>query len=226
MPKVLLVLTSVDKYPDGSPTGWYLPEAAHPYMKFKQAGFDIEWASITGTATCDPSSIDASKDDKECMDFIKEAIAGASQTKLDDVDTGAYDAVLFVGGFGTMWDFPESAACEKVIKAMYAAGKVVAAVCHGPIVFKNIEVDGVHILKGKEVTGFTNAEENAMGKYAVVSEPSGPGSCEDVLAAKGALFKDGGVFEANVCIAGNIYTGQNPPSAGPLAEAVVAALCK
>ena len=36
----------------------------------------------------------------------------------------------------------------------------------------------------------------------------------------GGLFKDGGVFKPNVCVAGNLMTGQNPPSAGPLAVQV------
>jgi putative intracellular protease/amidase len=32
------------------------------------------------------------------------------------------------------------------------------------------------------------------------------------------------VFKENVCVAGNIYTGQNPPSAGPLAKKLVEVL--
>ena len=81
--------------------------------------------------------------------------------------------------------------------------------------------DGTSLVKDKEITGFTNAEENAVSKYEVVSEPSGPSSCEDALKAAGAIFKDGGVFQANVCVAGNLLTGQNPPSAAPLAEAML-----
>ena len=34
-----------------------------------EAGFDVEWASITGSAMCDPDSVDASKEDAECMKF-------------------------------------------------------------------------------------------------------------------------------------------------------------
>merc|ERR1712046_430152 len=67
---VLLVCTSVDKYPDGSSTGWYLPEAAHPYWKFVEAGWTVKWASIAGgVAPCDPGSVEASKEDAEAMKF-------------------------------------------------------------------------------------------------------------------------------------------------------------
>lgn len=104
MPSVLMVLTSVEKFPDGSPTGWYLPEAAHPYYKFKEAGYDVTWASIGGTALCDPSSIDATKEDAECVKFAAEEMAKTTnQAKLADVDASTYDVLFFVGGFGTMW---------------------------------------------------------------------------------------------------------------------------
>ena len=225
--KVLIVLTSIDKYPDGSPTGWYLPEAAHPYFKFVEAGIEVEFASITGTATCDPSSVEASKEDAESMKFWVDATLRSKtekNKKLSECVQTDYDAIFFAGGFGTMWDFPENEAVAKMITETYAANKPVAAVCHGPICFANVkDAEGNLILAGKEVTGFTNAEENAVGKYDVVSTPSGPGSCEDVLGAIGT-FRDGGVFQPNVCVADNILTGQNPPSAGPLAVEVVKAI--
>ena len=41
--------------------GWYLPEMAHPYFKFKAAGFQIDVCSVTGgSTTCTPASIDLS----------------------------------------------------------------------------------------------------------------------------------------------------------------------
>jgi len=226
--KVLIVCTSIDKFPDGSATGWYLPEAAHPYWKFNEAGWEVTWASIAGgVAPCDPGSVDASKEDTEAMKFWNDEELRAATVnktvKLDGCKPEDYDAVFFAGGFGVMWDFPDSAAAINMIKTMYEAGKPVAAVCHGPIVFLNVTLtDGSKLVAGKEVTGFTNAEENAVSKYDVVSKPSGPGSVQDALSEAGCVFKDGGVFTPNVCIAGNLLTGQNPPSAGPLAEAVIA----
>jgi malate synthase len=60
-----------------------------------------------------------------------------------------------------------------------------------------------------------------MGKTEAVAEGSGPGSCEDAMMKAGGIFKDGGVFGENVVVSGNLMTGQNPPSAGPLATAVI-----
>ena len=225
--RVLIVLTSVSKFPDGSPTGWYAPEAIHPYNKFREAGFEVEFASIAGEATCDPSSLPG---DGEVQAFMgNPALKALTETpkKIGDCDPAKCDAVLFAGGFGVMWDFPNSLEAQRFIVSMYEAGKPTGAVCHGPIVFKNVTLsDGSKLVAGKEVTAFSNAEENAMSKYEVVSEPSGPGSCEDALTTAGATFKDGGVFKVNVCVAGNLFTGQNPPSAAAIAEAMVNALKK
>ena len=143
------------------------------------------------------------------------------QKKISDVVSSDYDAVLFAGGFGVMWDFPNSEASQALIRDMYEAGKPVAAVCHGPIVLANVKkTDGSYLVSGKNLTGFTNGEENAMSKYEVVSKPSGPGSCQDLLSERGAYFSDGGVFQPNVVVDGNLLTGQNPPSAAPLADAI------
>ena len=48
--------------------------------------------------------------------------------------------------------------------AQYAAGKVVCLDCHGPIALTNCKKpDGEPLVKGLKVTGFTDAEETAVG---------------------------------------------------------------
>ena len=47
--KILIILTSEDKLGNtGNPTGWYLPELAHPYKALKDAGFEMEAVSPKG----------------------------------------------------------------------------------------------------------------------------------------------------------------------------------
>ena len=107
----------------------------HPYYRFKDAGHEVEFCSISGTAVCDPSSLPG---DDECKRFKGDAALWAlteQQKKISDVVSSDYDAVLFAGGFGVMWDFPNSEASQALIRDMYEAGKPVAAVCHGPIVW-------------------------------------------------------------------------------------------
>jgi len=220
--KVLIVLTSVDKYPDGSPTGWYLPEAVHPYWVFQGANMNVEFASIKGgAAPVDPSSLDMN--DAENKKFWEDASLKAlteNTKKLDDVNAFDYDAVLFAGGFGTMWDFPESEVAQNLVKSMYEDGKVVAAVCHGPCVFANVKLsNGDYLLKGKECTAFSNIEEDQAQKRDVV-----PFTCEDKIKEREGVYKSADAWNPCVAVAGNLLSGQNPQSAKPLAEAMVKAM--
>mmetsp|Transcript_24508 Transcript_24508/g.68218 ORF Transcript_24508/g.68218 Transcript_24508/m.68218 type:complete len:129 (-) Transcript_24508:972-1358(-) len=57
-PAVLLVSTSADNWGEGNATGTWLEEVACPYYLFKEAGFEVDVASITGgKVPIDPSSL-------------------------------------------------------------------------------------------------------------------------------------------------------------------------
>ncbi|KAK4560998.1 hypothetical protein LTR86_004953 [Recurvomyces mirabilis] len=73
-PKILVVLSSHNKLGNtGKPTGWYLPELAHPYYKFQAANAQITIAPPAGgEAPLDPISISMFKDDGEAQKFLRE----------------------------------------------------------------------------------------------------------------------------------------------------------
>jgi len=141
---------------------------------------------------------------------------------LADMKGTDFDAVFFVGGFGTMWDFPDNADVQRVIREVFETKGVVSAVCHGPVALANVKLsDGSYLVAGKEVAGFSNEEEDAVQRRSIV-----PYTVGDILKERGAKYTQGGVFHAHVVVDGNLITGQNPPSAKKTAEAVVAALAK
>ena len=53
-----------------------------------------------------------------------------------DVSADDYDAVFYPGGHGPLWDLAEDRSSIALIERLYAAGKPVAAVCHGPAVLR------------------------------------------------------------------------------------------
>ena len=222
MSSILMVYTSHNKLGDtDTPTGWYLPEAAHPYSEFTKAGLTVEMASPQGgEAPLDASSVDASKEDAVSMSFSSDENLTAlwkNTKKLSECKSDDYAAIFVVGGFGVMWDLPDDPDMIRLAEEMYAAGKVVSAVCHGPAALVNVKLaSGDLLAKGKKVTAFTNGEEDAVQRRDVV-----PWTNEDKYNAIGAEFVDGGVFQPNVCVSERLITGQNPPSAGPTAEAVL-----
>jgi putative intracellular protease/amidase len=96
----------------------------------------------------------------------------------------------------------------------------VALVCHAPAALKNVLTPGgAPLVRGKKVTGFTNGEEEAVGLTNVV-----PFLLEEMLKAKGGDYVKGPDFGPYVVTDGLLITGQNPPSSGPAAEALMKAL--
>ena len=96
----------------------------------------------------------------------------------------------------------------KIIEALFAAGKPVGAVCHGPAVFRHTKAaDGAPLIRGKSVTGFSNSEEAAVGLTEAV-----PFLVEDMLKVNGGKYSKGENRQPYVRIDGYLVTGQNPKS--------------
>lgn len=218
MSKVLFVLTSHETLgATGKPTGWYLPEAAHPHAVLERAGVEVEFASPSGGA---PAMVGVDLEDPVQRAFLETpatADAVRDTLRLDAVDPSDYDAILLVGGHGTMWDFPDDEALERLIRAIYERGGAVSAVCHGPAGLVNAKLsDGTYLVAGRTLASFTNEEEERAGLADVV-----PFLLESALTQRGALHVAGEAFKPQVEVDGRLVTGQNPASAAPMAEALV-----
>lgn len=130
-----------------------------------------------------------------------------------------FDAIFYPGGHGPMYDLVDDADSIALVEEFYRAGKVVSAVCHGTIALVNVKIDGEHIIKGREITGFTNEEEDFVQLTSAM-----PLLVEDKVVAAGAKFVKAGVFGDKVAVDGQFVTGQNPVSATSFAKALVAAI--
>lgn len=218
--KALLVLTSHDDLGGVRKTGYYINEAAHPWKVFADAGLTVDFASIAGGT---PPQDGRQEGDPEQETFFADARVSEQLTNtpaLRDVDSAEYDAVLYVGGHGTMWDFPRDPDVSRVGREVYEHGGVVAAVCHGPAALVGVTLsDGSHLVDGKKLTSFTNAEEEAAGLTEVV-----PFLLADELSARGASHMPADDFTENVVVDGRLVTGQNPQSATEVARQVVSVL--
>src|SRR5262249_3805494 len=101
-----------------------------------------------------------------------------------------------------------------------AAGKPVALVCHAPGALRHVKTPaGKPLVEGKNVTGFTNGEEEAVGLTHVV-----PFLVEDELLRLGATFSKVQDWSVHVVTDGLLITGQNPASSGPAAKVLIDAL--
>lgn len=145
-------------------------------------------------------------------------------SEFADNAADTYDAIFVPGGHGPMFDLATDATSRKLIADFADKGKVVAAVCHGPAAFVNVTLaDGSHLLAGKEVTGFSNLEEDQVQLSQFM-----PFMLETKLAevTGGKYVKAAEPWGEKVVVSGNVITGQNPASAHKIGEEVVKALTK
>ena len=220
--KILMVLTSHDQLGNtGKKTGFWLEEFAAPYYVLKDAGAAITLASPKGgQPPLDPKSDLPESLTELTKRFRKDKAAQAelaNTKKLSDVSADDFDAVFYPGGHGPMWDMPDNKISIALIEAFVKAGKPVGAVCHAPAALVNVRgKDSEYLVKGKRVTGFANAEEDAVGLSKVV-----PFLLEDRLKERGGLYSKDADWAPHIQVDGKLVTGQNPASSGPTAEALL-----
>lgn len=223
--KILMVLTSHAELGNtGHKTGFWLEEFTAPYYAFVDAGAAVTLASPAGgQPPVDPRSSAAEAQTETTQRFMQDQAAQeqlAQTLPLAEVSADDYDAVFFPGGHGPMWDLATSDVNARLVEAFYRQGKVIGAVCHGPAALVLAQDrQGQSILRGKQVTGFTNEEEVAVELEQVV-----PFALETRLAELSGQFLGGEKFQPKVVVDGKLVTGQNPPSSAITAAAVIEAL--
>ncbi|MGV8961359.1 MAG: type 1 glutamine amidotransferase domain-containing protein [Stenotrophomonas sp.] len=220
--KILMVLTSHDQLGDtGQKTGFWLEEFAAPYYVFRDAGAELVLASPKGgQPPLDPKSDAPDAQTAATTRFAGDPAARealAHTRKLADVVGESFDAVFYPGGHGPLWDLAEDRDSIALLESTVAAGTPLGVVCHAPAIFKHTRgQDGASLVNGRNVTGFSNTEEDAVGLTAVV-----PFLVEDMLKANGARYSSGPDFAPHVITDSTLVTGQNPASSEGAAHALL-----
>lgn len=224
--KVLIVLTSHTELGNtGKKTGFWLPELTHPYYEFIEAGYTVDVASIEGGMAPLDGKIFEEEEDEYNQRFLNDAKLMAKVMRsipIADINPDDYQVVLYSGGSGPMWDFPNNPDINRISKSIYEKNGIVSAVCHGSAALVNIILsDGSLLIANKRVSGFTNKEEADLGTTEIV-----PFLLQDKLVEQGAVFIEGRAWQENVVIEGRLITGQNPASAQKVAQSIIQQLEK
>jgi putative intracellular protease/amidase len=225
--KILMVLTShADLGDTGEKTGFWVEEFAAPYYIFKDAGVNVTLASpLGGQPPVDPKSeledfqtaatkrFDA---DSEVQKLI------ANTVTLSSVSADDYDAVFYPGGHGPLWDLTDNTDSISLLESFVAQNKPVSAVCHATAALLNVkDTNGEFFIKGKEITGFSNSEEDAVQLREVV-----PFMLEDEIVNRNAQYQSGADWHPFAIQDGLAITGQNPASSELAAEKLLTFLAK
>lgn len=223
--KVLIVLTSHSELGNtGKKTGFWIEEFAAPYYVLADAGVEITIASPKGgQPPVDPKSEAADAQTPATERFNADQALQDKLThtvKLGEVKQADYDAVFYPGGHGPLWDLANDEQSISLIQEFYNHNKPVAFVCHAPgALIKVKAADGHPLVKGKEVTGFSNSEEEAVQLTDVV-----PFLLEDELQKLGGKYSKGADWGSYVKKDGLLITGQNPGSSEETAKLLLESL--
>lgn len=223
--KILFVLTShSDLGTTGKKTGFWVEEFATPYYVLEDAGATITIASPKGgQPPVDPSSEVLEAQTPSTNRFYKDNVAVdkvAYSLKLSDVKQEEFDAVFYPGGHGPLWDLANDKDSIKLIEDFYNHNKPIAFVCHAPAALVNVkDISGEALVKGKELTSFSNTEEEAVKLTKIV-----PFLLEDELKKHGALYTKAADWSSYVKKDGLLITGQNPASSEAVAKMLLETL--
>lgn len=217
--KVLIVLTSHSELGNtGGKTGFWIEEFAAPYYVMADAGVTLTIASPKGgQPPIDPKSEAADAQTPATKRFNEDTALKntlAHTVKLSEVKQSDFDAVFYPGGHGPLWDLANDKTSIALIEDFYKHNKPVAFVCHSPAALVKVKApNGEPLVKGKEITGFSNTEEEAVKLTDVV-----PFLLEDEIKKLGGKYTKGADWGSYVRRDGFLVTGQNPASSEGVAK--------
>lgn len=219
MKHILFIVTNADKVGTHEvKTGYEFSEIADPYLEFIKAGFTVDFASISGGIPPEDGYDESNLNSKSFRNSTGFKRLNFSH-KLENIDSDAYDGIFFPGGLGPMIDLVDNELVKSIILKVYESGRIISAVCHGPVAFLNVKLSNEkYLITGKKITSFTELEEDIKNHRI---EKVLPFMLEKELKNKGANFSNEKPFESHVVIDGNIITGQNPASATGVAKAII-----
>ena len=225
MIKVLIVLTSHSELGNtGGKTGFWIEEFAAPYYVMADAGVKLTIASPKGgQPPIDPKSEAADAQTPATKRFNEDTALKntlAHTVKLSEVKQSDFDAVFYPGGHGPLWDLANDTTSIALIEDFYKHNKPVAFVCHSPAALVKVKApNGEPLVKGKEITGFSNTEEEAVKLTDVV-----PFLLEDEIKKLGGKYTKGADWGSYVRRDGFLLTGQNPASSEGVAKLLLKVL--
>lgn len=211
--KVLMVLTSHSELGNtGEKTGFWIEEFAAPYYVLADAGVEITIASPKGgQPPVDPKSESPEAQTPATKRFnTDEALKDklAHSVKLSSVGQHDFDAVFYPGGHGPLWDLANDETSIALIENFLKHEKPVAFVCHAPGALIKVKAEnGEPLVKGRNVTGFSDTEEAAVKLTDIV-----PFLLEDELKKLGGNYSKGPDWGSFVLKDDLLITGQNPAS--------------
>lgn len=220
--RILFVLSSSKVHGASTlPASISFGEVVHAWDRFHAAGYAVDFVSPDGGEV---PMLDAYIG-KEVADRLQDEriMRGLRNTAVpSQIDPARYRAVYYVGGSNAIYAVPEHPTLQRIAMQVYERnGGVVSAVCHGTAGLVNLKLaDGRYLIAGKRITGYPEEYEDLSAAYF----REFPFLIGRTAESRGATFLVQDRDQSHIQVDGRLVTGQNYPSAGKVAEAVIEVL--
>lgn len=221
---IIIVLTNCGER-QGRQMGFDVEQAAIAYFTLKNSReirFNIDFVSPAGgNAPIDPEILEKSKDNRFVASFMSNS--GCTSGIKNTLGAGTilnpqnYDAVLFIGGHGALFDFDDGSInniAQRIFQSKGRLNSVVGALGHGALALCNAKLSPSNktLVQDRKVTATTNEEEEMFFQKKDIL----PYTVEDRLVQGGAHFIKGIPTVEKVAVdtspEGYLVTGQNTAS--------------
>jgi putative intracellular protease/amidase len=214
-----VVLTAVDRLPDDRMCGYWLPEAAYPWLALAGAGWTV--VSIS-TLDSPPSPGGVDRTDPVQRRFlddpaIRRALAGTRRVEFYQPEDFA--VLVLAGGAGAVFDLPEDAALGAFAAGVLRTGGLLACCGYGAAGLLPVAAVDAELLRDRLLTTTSPAEEQAQELTGLL-----PRRLPDELAGHGAVTRFADPFRSHVLADRTLLSGQNPASAPQLARRLLNAI--
>ncbi|QCE34940.1 type 1 glutamine amidotransferase domain-containing protein [Acetobacteraceae bacterium] len=167
-PKVLFVMTSCSQLGDSSwGTGAWFETIATPYEILTGRHIEVVFATPEGgEVPVDPDSrlpqyLTYYTEKFDLNDRAQRALQRTN--RLEEMKPEDFDAVLFPGGHGVLFDLVSNPTSIRFIETIIDLGKPLALIGHAVGALRYVQKrSGESFVEGKKVTGFSNSEEAAL----------------------------------------------------------------
>ena len=210
-----------------SEEGYWAEECIEPLTTLEAEGVDVTVTTPSGSPpvvderSLDPDAAGGAEAAAEFREIDAEHPKLNEPEPIATVEAADYDAVVFPGGHGTVWDVNQDRHARQLLLDSVAGDDGVAlVVCHavGILAFTR-EADGTPLVAGRSVTGFPNAwEEDIVDEHDRMDDGRKlPYWVEDEVVLAGADWNAELDAEASVTVDGDLITARGPESSADAA---------
>jgi putative intracellular protease/amidase len=210
-----------------SEEGYWGEECIEPLETLSETEASVDVATPTGSKpVVDDRSVDPDNVGEQTAERVTEVHASDQRlqdpTPLATVDAAAYDAVVFPGGHGTVWDVNQDRHARTLLREVVESDdhRKALVICHavGLLAFAR-DGNGGFLVEGRDVTGFPNEwEEGIVDDRDLL--PDGrklPYWVEDEVKAAGANWDAELDADSSVTVDGDLVTARGPGSSSEAA---------